>query len=259
MKISVGLLCGALGSAAADGPTALKGPYAVKMTSYPLNSDIQNPEEDKVSVWFPTGINHGANATYDENSNFKFISYAHGMFGGGILDVPGYNDLLTSMASFGYIIAATHQCSVGCFDDCLSLRLDPPCFGNYYKKQLGVFDWAKAFVAEDGETDPFLYVDWSSGVGVAGHSMGGQATLFSSSYSNASDYDIRAAVLHHAYTHSFPVPQIPFVDFTGELDTTAPPDTMAVPIYKSADGMNIPRGFVDKVVCFPFFCVIVPY
>lgn len=151
------------------------------------------------------------------------------------------------MASFGYVIGATHQCSVGCFDDCNSLQHDPPCFGNYYKKQLKVIDWAKECAAEQSEcSDPFKHVSWSSGVGVAGHSMGGQATLFSSSGQNASDYDIRAAVLHHAFTHTFPVPTVPFLDMTGELDSTATVQGMAVPIYQAAEGSGIPRGFVDK-------------
>ena len=169
------------------------------------------------------------------------------MFGGGSLDVPGYNQLLKSMASFGYVIGATHQCSVGCFDDCRSLRHDPPCFGNYYKKQLNVFDWAKSFDEGDGSEDDWTtHVDWASGVGIAGHSMGGQATLFSSSEGNATAYDIRAAVMHHAYSHDFPAPTVPYLDFTGEKDTTAPADTMGVPIYEAGEDSNLPRGLVDK-------------
>ena len=84
------------------------------------------------------------------------------------------------------------------------------------------------------------------GVGVAGHSMGGQATLFSSSFDNATKYDIRAAVLHHAYTHSFPSPTVPFLDFTGEEDTIAPAASMGLPIYLAADGSDLQRGYVDK-------------
>ncbi len=243
------ILCGLSLSTAAsnDNPDAQLGPYTVALESFPLNSDIKNPNEDKVSVWYPNGVNPNSNVTFDQSTSFKFISYAHGMFGGGIVDVPGYNELLSSMASFGYIIAATHQCDVGCFDDCLSLPSDPICFGNYYKKQLDVIDWAKSCtVADDICADPFGHVDFSQGVGIAGHSMGGQATLFSSSYENASNYDIRAAVLHHAYTHSFPSPTIPFLDFTGEEDTTSPPNTMGLPIYEAAAGNDIPRGYVDK-------------
>ena len=80
--------------------------------------------------------------------------------------------------------------------------------------------------------------------------MGGQATLFSSSFGNASAYDIRAAVLHRAFTHSFPTPCIPFLYFTGEADDTAPPSTMALPIFNSAAQNSTfpPRGFIDKTL-----------
>jgi hypothetical protein len=234
--------------ASSSEPVAVLGPYATQLRVYSLNSDIKNPEEDKVSVWYPSGLT-GRNDTLDESTKFKFISYAHGMFGGGALEIPAYNQLLGALASFGYIIGATHQCSVGCFDDCVSLQLDPPCFGNYYKKQLAVFDWAKVCSSvDDSCREPFVNVDWSSGVGIAGHSMGGQATLFSSSYGNASAYDIKAAVLHHAFTHTFPASTVPFLDFTGEQDTTAPVDTMAVPIYKASQNTGLPRGLVDKTL-----------
>ena len=176
-----------------------------------------------------------------------FYSYSHKK--NGTTQVPAYNDLLHHMASFGYVIGATHQCSVGCFDDCNSLKHDPPCFGNYYKKQLGVIDWAKECTAASSDCSiPFENVDWSNGVGVAGHSMGGQATLFSSSEQNATDYDIRASVLHHAFTHSFPVPTVPFLDMTGEKDTTATVEGMAIPIYEAAEGSGVPRGFIDKTL-----------
>ena len=241
--ISIGLSSGFSN----DNPEALRGPFSVKLESFPLNSDIKNPNEDKVSVWYPTGVISKSNEPLEETTKFKFISYAHGMFGGGIVDVPGYNDLLSAMASFGYIIAATHQCDVGCFDDCVSLPGDPECFGNYYMKQLAVIDWAKSCSSyNDTCSEPFSHVDFSEGVGIAGHSMGGQATLFSSSYDNATNYDIRAAVLHHAYSHSFPAPTVPFLDFTGEEDTVAPANTMGLPIYQAAAGTGVTRGYVDK-------------
>ena len=51
MKEALAVAVGAvLAGVAADGPEALAGPYTVSMESFPLNSDIQNPEEDKVSV-----------------------------------------------------------------------------------------------------------------------------------------------------------------------------------------------------------------
>jgi len=248
LRLIIASLVAAAALADNGDPEAILGPYTTSLKAFSLNSDIQNPQEDKVSVWYPSGVAAGSNITFDQ-SNFKFISYAHGMFGGGSLDIPAYNDLLHSMASFGYIIGGTHQCSVGCFDDCVSLKKDPPCFGNYYKKQLNVIDWAKECSVGDSDcAEPFVHVDWSEGVGIAGHSMGGQATVFSSSYGNPEQYDIRAAVMHHAFSHTFPAPTIPFLDFTGEKDSTAPADTMGVPIYESADGSGLHRGLVDKTM-----------
>lgn len=58
--------------------------------------------------------------------------------------------------------------------------------------------------------------DFKWGVGIAGHSMGGQSTVFASSLGNASGSNITAAVMHHAYTHAYPAPQVPFLAFTGE-------------------------------------------
>jgi hypothetical protein len=76
--------------------------------------------------------------------------------------------------------------------------------------------------------------------------MGGQASLFSSSGGNASAYDIRAAVLHHAYTHSFPAPTVPVLVFTGEEDTVSPAKTMAFPIIDVAAEAGCVHGLVDK-------------
>jgi hypothetical protein len=171
------------------------------------------------------------------------------MFGGGVELLPAYTDLLHVIATFGYVIAAPHVCSYGCYYEdadgtstCVSLPDDPKCFARYYEEQLAVFGWA----AQRLNDPAFAKVDWASGFGVAGHSMGGQATLFSSSAGNASAYNVKAAVLHHPYTHSFPPPQIPFIVFTGTTDTTAPADTMAQPIF-DAPGAASPRGFVNKV------------
>lgn len=75
-----------------------------------------------------------------------------------------------------------------------------------------MIDWAKQTLA---------FADFSKGIGIAGHSMGGQATVFSASYSNASQYNIKAAVMHHAYTHSYPPPQVPFLAMTGANDHVA--------------------------------------
>ena len=44
----------------------------------------------------------------------------------------------------------------------------------------------------------FKLVSWDVGVGIAGHSMGGQATTTSAHFACAEKYSIKAAVLHHA-------------------------------------------------------------
>ena len=71
----------------------------------------------------------------------------------------------------------------------------PACsgFGHYYKQQLKVIDWANAQAA--------LPINKTCGVGVAGHSMGGQSTLYSAAY-NSSTHNIKAAAMHHAFTHT---------------------------------------------------------
>ena len=79
--------------------------------------------------------------------------------------------------------------------------------------------------------------------------------MFSSSLQNATAYNIRTAVFHHAYTHQFPAPTVPFIVFTGEKDTTAPPELMGIGIYNSTDSnstddnstdSNISKMYVDS-------------
>ena len=170
-----------VGSAAA----ANLGPYST--TYKTVQYDAMDKTDKKISVFYPTDL------TEAPATPFKFISYAHGMYGGGISTVPGYHSMGTDLASFGYVVAFHHSCSVGCEDDTTSLPNDPKGFGHYYLEQLKVIDWIKAQPA----SSPFMSnLDLSNGVGVCGHSMGGQSTLFSSSY-NSTSHDIRAAVMHH--------------------------------------------------------------
>ena len=100
-------------------------------------------------------------------------------------------------------------------------------------------------MTKDGsDDDVFGRIAWGVGTAVLGHSMGGQATVFSSSYENATNYDVRAAVMHHAYTHEFPAPQVPFLAFTGVEDLTAPP-SMAKGFFL-APNAHARRGYVNR-------------
>jgi len=121
------------------------------------------------------------------------------------------------------VVAFPKACHLGCESDCKSLPFDPPCFGDYYKQQLRVIEWSRT-----PEVRAVLPIDESLQVGVAGHSMGGQArqcppppathsgpflltrlpghtqaTAFTAAF-NASSHDIGGAVMHHPFTHVYP-------------------------------------------------------
>merc|ERR1711871_503461 len=51
--------------------------------------------------------------------------------------------------------------------------------------------------------------------------------------------------MHHAYTHVFPAPTVPFLVFTGTKDSTAPP-SMAEGVF-SAPGASRTRGLVNRI------------
>jgi hypothetical protein len=103
------------------------------------------------------------------------------------------------MASFGYVICATRSCNEGCHDDKTGLPHEHPRgFGHFYLQQLKVLEWARVPPATP-------LIDFTPGVGIAGHSMGGQATVYSSSIQSTSAYGIKAAVMHHVSGSGLPV------------------------------------------------------
>ena len=66
------------------------------------------------------------------------------------------------VASWGYVVAAPRACVDGvCPED------------DYPRQQTNVIDWAK----EQADDEIFQGVDFSGGVGIFGHSMGGRAAL----------------------------------------------------------------------------------
>jgi len=198
------------------------GPYKTTYKSF-TNSGMDKTN-DHIDVVYPVA---------PAGTVFPLIAYAHG-FGDEAYSV--YHDLFDEMASWGYVIGAALACKDGCISDCKDGRLDPPCFGHYYKQQLKVIDWANAQAA--------LPINKTCGVGVAGHSMGGQSTLYSAAY-NSSTHNIKAAAMHHAFTHTYPaIADVPFITFTGTADDVAPP-FMANGIF-NAKGAFGTRGLVNK-------------
>jgi len=207
-----------------------------------VRATFMNPLMDRtdknITVFYPKF--DGSTTT-----KFRFVAYAHGYGGGGVYAAATYQKLCMDIASFGYVVALHHSCNLGCIEDEASLPGDPPAFAHYYFEQLKVIDWVKEQMSQRVPPDFGTNLNIIDGVAVAGHSMGGQATLFSSSY-NSSDYNIIASVMHHAYTHNFPTPDVPFVVFTSEGDTTAPVDPMATGIFNAKGGSAV-RGIVDKI------------
>jgi len=95
------------------------------------------------------------------------------------------------------------------------------CFGrweNYWEEQVKVIEWTQT---PEMLKDPILnQIDHTVGYGVAGHSMGGQATARSSI--RADIYNIKAAILFHPYhepgDNIGAQIQVPLAGFTGDLD-----------------------------------------
>lgn len=203
---------------------ASTGPFKTTHTTFTYNQ--MDPTDQHIDVVYPVVTNA---------TTFPFITYAHGFSDTGYASYP---QMLEEIASWGYVVAIALACKAGCVSDCKSLPLDPPCYGHYYRQQLKVIDWMKTKVGT-------LPVNMTGGVAVMGHSMGGQSAYFSAAY-NGSDYNIKAAVMHHAFTHTYPaIATVPFLAFTGTTDTVAPP-VMAEKIY-GADGAFATRGLINKI------------
>lgn len=210
----------------AIGDSRTTGPYATQTATFTY-TELDKTNQG-IDVVYPV-------PTSGQQQVFPLIAYAHGFDDTG---EKNYHNLFHDMASWGYVVAVALSCKFGCTHDCVNLKFDPPCFGHYYHEQLKVIDWSHTDAASK------LPINHTYGVGVAGHSMGGQATLFSSAY-NWSSHDIRASAMHHAFTHTFPaIADIPFIAFTGTLDLTAPP-SMAEGIFNT-DGAFSARGLVNK-------------
>lgn len=217
-------------STSAKRATPIKGPYTPKRTVF--TNQLLDSTDHRINVVYPA-----------EAGNFPLIVYAHGLNNDAAKD---YSVLFDGLVSFGYIIMAHSSCYDGCKDDKDTLAWDPEGFGHYYKQQLHVIEWAKTR-AGSTSTDPVLSkVDFSHGIGIAGHSMGGQSTVFSASFQNATDLGITAAVMHHAFTHEYPAPQVPFLAFTGSEDYVA--GSYMTDRFFSADGACPTKGMVDSSV-----------
>jgi hypothetical protein len=152
----------------------------------------------------------------------------------------------TELASYGYFVVAPRSCNTGCRDNGQTLPFDPPGFGRFYHEQYKSIECARQYAA-DGDS-VFSTLDVNAGVGLSGHSMGGQATLFGAQKKDYDPlaYNVKAAVMHHAYTHSYPAPTIPYLGVTGSSDFIALP-SMTKNFHNAAANTGLAgRGYANK-------------
>lgn len=152
----------------------------------------------QMHVYYPS------NATAGEK--FPLISYAHGADGGSV-DLYGYTHLFNQISSFGFIIVAPNTCNVGCADTVKSPYAD--CNPTAQHSRGGWSTWfgeqikAIEFANKLATSDPiFKMMDSGAGVGIAGHSMGGQSTAWAAHENCTSRWNIKAAAIHHGVTAS---------------------------------------------------------
>jgi dienelactone hydrolase len=203
------------------------GPYPYAEKTY--RSLKMHPTDRRIDVAYPAD-------TGAENRRFPLIVFMHGLGNDGFAT---YGTMMHLFASWGYVVAAPRACKFGCLAGprCQSKFGDPPCFADYYKEVYKAIDFLKTVVE--------LPINHTAGVGIAGHSMGGQAALFAAAHAGSKKYDIRAAVLQHPYTHDFPaIGTIPLLVFTGDHDPVATPKS-AHQIF-DAPGADAMRGLVES-------------
>jgi len=177
-----------------------RGPYKTANVDYEVDTlDETMPE---VVVVYPIRILG--------NETFPFISFNHGAGSGGLQTYALHIGILNGLASHGFIVGATKSCMIGCSEG---------FWTNYWEEQYKVIEWAQS---EEMRNDPILgQVNHDLGYGIAGHSMGGQATARSAT--RASAQNVKAAILYHPYhQRGEEIGQdidVPLAGFTGTLDT----------------------------------------
>lgn len=162
--------------------------------------------------------------------------------GGGVA-ILGYSAFFQQLASYGFVVVATLSCPVGCHDenegapwtDCQGILPLKPAhvgWGPYYGEALKMIDWAHN-MTNAGEDPIFNMINWDAGVGVAGHSMGGQGAAVASCEACTKQWNIKAAALHHPAEPDTPDGNIgvnisiPTISFTSSGDGIWP-DTQSI-------------------------------
>lgn len=190
------LLLLAVGAAGWGHKPPKRGPYKTqrKLDLYKTTGD----DGSKLHLYYPAGTT---------GEKFPLISYAHGIFGGGF-DLLGYTALFEQLASWGFVVIAPSACNNGCKDGVKSpwASCNPGAvvadnwmgkrWNTWFGEQIRAIAFAKEFQNKSGNEGLDL-IDWSVGVAIAGHSMGGQATAKAAHENCTSHWNIKAAATHH--------------------------------------------------------------
>jgi hypothetical protein len=179
---------------------------------------------------------------------------------------PGYAHHFEQLASYGFVVAAPDSCSIGCTDksggapwtDCAKGLAFDGEWGAWWGEQLKTIDFVRNQSLHNASApDFFRSVDWSAGVGVAGHSMGGQASTVSAGSGCAAQWDIRAAALIHPASGVLPGGQnsgsgmsVPTAAFTSTGDHLCSPASVAATMQAfnaSAAGQTLPSLYRNLV------------
>lgn len=226
------------------------GPYSVNASFYTIKAlDSTDPQ---AWLWYPT------NSTFGEK--FPLVPYLHGMAGGNI-DILLYSALFSQMASYGFIVAGTLSCFIGCNDThspanrrwtaCGGLPPLPPTgwgWDGYYAEAFKIIDFARNS-SNNGEP-VFSLIDFDAGVGIVGHSMGGQGAAQASTGSCPETWGVKTAVLHHPAKGDIPSGNIganvtvPLFGMTSSGDSIAyeTRDYMAA-FNHSSQGGRVPSAY----------------
>lgn len=154
------------------------GPFNVTSAIYSVPA-LDSSRREALVVWPETNA----------SVNFPLLAYLHGYFLGGI-DLFAYSKLFSQLASYGFVVVAPFSCDTGCKDE----EVDPrwtdclpglPHFGGlwsrrwaaWYAEGLKTIDWAHNMSANASSGAVFHKINWTAGVGLAGHSMGGQVGM----------------------------------------------------------------------------------
>lgn len=174
------------------------------------------------ATYLDEGFQSGSNETtrhmvvhYPSNGTstdrFPLIVYAHGASAGGLI-MAGYNVHFSSLASYGFVIIAPDSCMLGCAGG--------PLHGGWKTfrfEQIRALEFAKAQTS----TTWGKIIDWSHGVAIAGHSMGGTSLVLNSAKDVATTYDIKATAVQHGFAIGTDYTEIsvPTMVFTGTNDS----------------------------------------